>query len=428
MTTATPDLFGVRGGSAPRSSGPRSSISIVPTPGPRTEATVHRQPVVRADRTVFGYAISVLVRSSAPGPRCEDDLDRIMRSEYDKLNLGALAGTAIAFVRATTAMLVSDRPLPAPPGSLILEVPPFFAEQPDAAQHLVRLRAAGVGLALRDFRSGPSQGDLLPLVDFVKVNLGSQASAVAESIAHAHSRGTAVIAERVDTEAAVRFCAAHGVELLQGPLFLRDASPTERRLSVGELQCVELMRLLAADGVSYQEITRVIESEPELTVRVLHLVNTSAFALRARVDSVRQAVVLLGPAQLSALAAASLYDSSDQARSGLWFMLTRALTCRTLARSDAAYTVGLLSAVAARLQIAPGDLIARTGVSADVASALLALSGPYGQVLAAVLAHEENDVAAVEATGLAQLDVARAYLAAVAEAFGTVSSLSRLAP
>ena len=45
-------------------------------------------------------------------------------------------------------------------------------------------------------------------------------------------------------------------------------------------------------------------------------------------------------------------------------------------------------------------------------------------MLAAVLAHEENDVAAVRASGLEPYDVAHAYLAAVPEALGTATSLA----
>lgn len=406
---------------------PRARVRDLRSPGVRPETTVHRQPVARPDGSVCGYAISVVVRSPAHEDPSDESLDRIARAEYDRLHLGALAGPAIVFVRATTSMLVGSRPLPEPPGNVILELPRHFADRPDAAEHLVRLRAAGVGLAMDDYRPGGRGERLLPLVDFVKVRLDRGDEAAASAIECAHGAGTAVVALPVDTEAAVRFCFAHGVELLQGPLFRRDARPAPRRLSVGELQCVELMRLLAADDVDYAGLTRVIESEPELTIRVLHLINASTFALRARVDSVRRAVVLLGPPKLSALAAASLFRSTDEVRSALWFMLTRALACRALAHSDAAYTVGLLSAVAAQLQIDPADLIARTGVSDDVASAVLTLTGPYGSTLAAVLAHEENDIESVEATGLAQLDVSLAYLDAIADALTTVTLLADIA-
>ena len=157
----------------------------------------------------------------------------------------------------------------------------------------------------------------------------------------------------------------------------------------------------------------------------LRLVNSSAIGIHNRVDTVRRAVMLLGPRPISALTVAALSGSGTHSTAGLWFMLTRAIACRIVADDEAAYTVGLLSAVASQLRVAPSDLIARTGVSDDVRDALLSLSGPYGPTLAAVLAHEENDIAGVEATGLPPLDVANAYLAAITEALATARLLSK---
>ncbi|QTE29847.1 EAL and HDOD domain-containing protein [Pengzhenrongella sicca] len=401
------------------------SSTLLPT---LSEAMVRRQPVVRADRTVHGYAVSVVVRP--PKTRAQEvrSIDDLVHEQYERLDLATLAGTLVVFVRATTAMCTSDWPLPETPGGLILEVPPAFAGLPDAIEHLVRLRAAGVGLALGDFQPGGAQDALLPHVDFAKVDLerGTAAAAAAISLAHLHA--VTVVAERVDTEAAVTFCAAHRVELLQGPLFQRDAPTTTREFTAGEQQCFGLLTLLARAGdggeVDYDAVVAMIKSDPELTMRVLHLVNSAAYALRGRVDSVHQAVVLLGPVPLSSLAAAAIVHAGDHTMSGLWFVLTRATACRTLAGDDAAYTVGLLSAVASQQRIAPAALIARTGVSADVAMAVESLSGTYGPVLAAVLAYEENDFSTVEATGLPLFDVARGYLGAVTDALGTVTTLS----
>ena len=70
------------------------------------------------------------------------------------------------------------------------------------------------------------------------------------------------------------------------------------------------------------------------------------------------------------------------------------------------------------------SLVSRSGVSTEIADALRDQTGPYGPALAAVLAHEENDIDGVAATGLEPWDVAHAYLAAVSEALATASSMS----
>ena len=390
-----------------------------------TEVTVHRQPVVRPDRSVRGYAVSVVIRAPVAHAHRGVELDALVHAEYADLDLASLSGGNVVFLRVTTAMLLGTTPLPSAPSGLVLEAPRVFADLPDAADRLRKLRAAGAVLALADYVPGGSQDALLPLVDFVKVDLSRGRDRAATAIAHAHQGWVAVIAEHVDSEADVGFCAAQGVEMLQGPLFQRDTTPTAREFTTGQTQCLELMTLLTAQEVDLDRVITVVCSDPEFTMRVLQLVNSSASGLRNRIDSARRAVVMLGPQPLRTLAMASLIGARSHTTAGLWFVLTRAVACRMIADGDdVAYTVGLLSAVGSQLQIDLTELISRTGVSDDVGDALLSLTGPYGLVLGAVLAHEENDIVGVEATGFAPLEVARAYLAAVADALGTATALS----
>ncbi|MDN8907529.1 HDOD domain-containing protein, partial [Staphylococcus aureus] len=91
-------------------------------------------------------------------------------------------------------------------------------------------------------------------------------------------------------------------------------------------------------------VVKIVSADPELSIRVLHLINSSAYGLRRQIDSVHQAVVLVGPNQLAALATASLVDARPTTVGPLCSMLSRARTMHALSGSDAGYTVGLLSA------------------------------------------------------------------------------------
>ena len=387
-----------------------------------TRVTVHRQPVVRPDRSVHGYAIDVVLQTPPDGGA--EDADAALHAAYGRLDLAALAGGAVVFLRATAAMLVGDHPLPLALDGLVLEVPARFADHPDAARHLRQLRAGGVGLALADYVPGGQQDVLVPLADFVKVDLARGAGFAFRAMNAAREVQIAVVAEHVNSEAAASFCTIHGAELLQGPLFHQDTSPIAREFTADQVQRVELVALLMADNVDTRRVIQAICADPELAMQVLCLINSVAVGCSTRIDSIPLAVVWLGTQQLLSLAMVSLIGARNYTVARLWYVLARAVACRSLADNDVAYTVGLLSAVAAQLQVPPAALIARTKVSPDVGDALLTRSGPYGRVLAAVLAHEENDVAGVIATGLSAHAVADAYLEAVAHALGTATTLA----
>ncbi|MCC2307282.1 EAL and HDOD domain-containing protein [Cellulomonas chengniuliangii] len=389
-----------------------------------SEITVLRQPVVHSDRAVYGYAIRVVVLDANGTAFPEHQVEHLIEAEYDKLDLAALAGDRAVLLRATNRLLTGELEVPTSPHGVVLELSPLLAQRADARLLVDAARQRGARIALADYTGSSSQDELLPQVDLVKVDVARGPDRVSELASRAHAAGATVIGERADNRERIRIGQQAGIDLLQGPMFQRHPETTGRDFSAGELQCLELMQLLSGESIDQAAVVRVVSSDPELAIRVLHLVNSSVYALRREIDSVHQAVVLVGPQQLAALAMASLIDARPTTVGALWATLTRALTCRALAGDDAAYTVGLLSAVASQLGIATSDLVSRTGVSADVAHALNEQTGPYGPTLAAVLAHEENDVDGVRATGLEPYDVAHAYLAAVPEALATATSLA----
>jgi len=394
---------------------------------PAHRTTLQRQPIVRRDRSVFGYAVRAVVIGPDGTPTADERVEHLLDAEYRLLDVPALAGDRPVMLRATTRLFLGEQTPPATPHGLVLEVPPALVSRTDAIERLTELHRCGVRSALGGYRGSLGQDVLLAFVDHVKVDVSLDPDQLGTLVRRAHAAGATVIGERADTPERIRVATELGVDLLQGPMFERRPATTGRDFTAGELQCLELLRLLSGrDAVQDRtaKIAHAVASDPELTMRVLHLVNSTAAGVRQQIDSVHQAVVLVGPQQLSALALASLIEARPATVGVLWAALVRALTCQTLVGSDAGYTMGLLSAVTAQQRLSVEDVVSRSGVSPDIAAALRDLAGPYGPALAAVLAHEENDSAGVRATGLEPFDVAHAYLAAVPEALATATALS----
>jgi EAL and modified HD-GYP domain-containing signal transduction protein len=162
-----------------------------------------------------------------------------------------------------------------------------------------------------------------------------------------------------------------------------------------------------------------------LTLRTLNLVNSGAFALRREVDTVHQAVVLLGVREVTVLVSTLLVDARPDAMDSLWFILARSLTCEILADDPAGYTVGMLSALAGQLGVPPEVILDKVGVSQAVRDAVAEETGPLGSVLAAVRAHERRDPGAVLEAGLLPAEVSSAYVRCVADALATARTVTR---
>jgi EAL and modified HD-GYP domain-containing signal transduction protein len=387
-------------------------------------AVIHRQPVVHPDRSVFGYAVRGVVLAADGSEEPENRVEQQVEAQYRILDPDLLTGDKLLVLRATRRIFGDEVEIPYAGNGLVLEIPGELAIRPDAYDLAATLKMAGYGLALGEYAGSSRLDRMLTLVDYVKVDLVKCHDDFASLVERAKGEGATVIAERADNTDRVHFALEAGADLLQGPMFERRRPGNERPLSAGQVQCLELVRLLSAEYPDQDAVVRVIGTDPELTMRVLHLVNSSATGVRRHIDSVRQAVVLVGPRQLFALAMASIVDARAAAVGPLWSVLTRALTVARLTNSDAGYTVGMLSAVASHLQINVDSIIERSGVSDAIADAMRDQTGPLGPVLAAVLAHEENDTAGVRAAGWEPIEIAHTHLAAIPEALATATALA----
>ena len=385
---------------------------------------IFRQAVVAADQTVRAWSLRAAMAANDGRWCAEEDVEPTTEAEYHALDLALLGGDVPVMLRATGGLVSGATPTPPSPNGLWLELSGALARHPDASARVAALRARGAQVVVGDYVGAPEQDALVRAAWAVKVDARIPEGRLREAVLHVHGLGGTVIVESVTTPAARRRAFAAGADLVQGPLLQREADGPLRSAKAGEVQCLEVIRLLSEPEIDLEAVARMVAADPELSIRVLHVVNSSAFALHHTVDSLRHAVILLGPQRMAALAMASLIDARPAAVGQLWSVLTRALTCQTLARQDAGYTVGLLSAVASQQRIDIGSLLATSGVSPELARALEQHRGPLGRVLAAVLAHEESDTAGVAAAGFDPSAVARAHLDAVPEALSIATALS----
>lgn len=391
-------------------------------------ATVHRVPIVGADNAMLGYAVTVTmahdaVPAAAPRPLRDD----VLHSQYLGLDLASLVADRDVFLPAVGGMLDGFVPTPPPGSHLVLDLPHGFELREDAARRSTALRALGVQLDLQAFAATPQQVELLPHLDYVTVDPEVLVRPLDEVVRAAHAHNVRVLATHVHDVPTQARCLVAGVDALRGGVAERSASAHElhgpKVLRPGQLQCLAALHLLHQPEVNLGEVAEVIDIDPVLTLRVLHLVNSGAFSLVARVDTVTRAVVLLGIREVTALVAALAIDARNGAMDSLWTILARALACEAIAGDPAAYTVGMLSALIEQLGVPADIVLEKVGVSEVVADAVRDRTGELGPVLRAVVAHERHDSDGVVDAGFDPADVSDTYLTCLADALETARAV-----
>jgi EAL and modified HD-GYP domain-containing signal transduction protein len=273
------------------------------------------------------------------------------------------------------------------------------------------LRQAGFALALDDY-DGPSP--LLEHCATVKVRVDGRGDEELRALlAEPAERGLTLVATGVADAAEFTRCRVLGFSLFQGEFFARPRGGD----GTGAPASLQALGELTAADPSFEDLERIIGADVGLSVALLRHVNSAYFALPRKIDSVREALTLLGARSVrrwaTVIALSSAGEASDQL---VALALLRARMCELLGANadeddrDGLFTVGLLSVADALLDAPMETVLAPLPLSDEVTGALLRHEGRRGRILGTVLRYEQGRF---PAEGADPGELAEAYLEAL---------------
>ena len=354
-----------------------------------------RQPLLDRNQALFGYEL--LFRNRADGNAEIDSglaASAGVLAHAAQLGLPRAVGDACAFLNVDTEVLMSDIFAFLPRERTVLELTGSVEATDAVLWRLAELSGHGFRFAAEASSHGNRLGRLLPLLDFVKIDL--RATPVVSMLAivpRLRGTGKRLVAEKVESQAEYRTCLDLGFDYFQGYYFAKPSVLAGRKLSPSQLALMELMSLVTSDADNI-EIERAIKRDVSLAVNLLRIVNTPAAGLRQRIDSLSQALIVLGRRQLQRWLQIMLY--AEQGTRGhtktplLMLASTRARLMELLAQrlrpgqrqvADVAFTVGIMSLMDALFSVPMADLVEQIPVSEEVAAALVKRSGFFGELL-----------------------------------------------
>jgi c-di-GMP-related signal transduction protein len=385
---------------------------------------IGRQAIYDRENAVHGYELRFR-RSAAPAPSpgLSPDLalSQLILNTVTEHGLDTLAGSKQAFLTVTRPFLVGDVPIPFGPDSAVLELVPQVEADDSVLEGCKLLADAGYRLALDDFRWEPGRVELLPYASYVKVDAaGRTRGELAEAVELCEASGVASVAQNVGDSPTMESCRDLGFDYFQGSFFLRPEIVVARTMTPSHLAGMQVLAKLSNPEFSLTEVEDIVRTDLALSYRVLRAANAASRGVTRQVETIRDALVLLGARQLrSWLLLMVLADSGSADEEQLTTAMTRARTCELLAegvpglRAASAFVVGVLSAMDLVLGIPMAQVVDRLPLAEDLRLALVEGRGPLGEVLNAVLAYENGDDTGVATSPFDGFELSRAYLSAV---------------
>jgi EAL and modified HD-GYP domain-containing signal transduction protein len=354
-----------------------------------------RQPLLDRNQALFGYEL--LFRStSAGGANVESGLSATAATiaHAAQLGLARSIGDATCFLNVDADVLMSDMFAFLPRERTVLELVASVEPTDAVLWRIAELAGHGFRFAAEGAAPGAQLQRLLPLVDFVKMDLRAMPIvSLLALVPRVREAGKKLVAEKVETREEYKTCLDLGFDYFQGYYFAKPAVLGGRKLSPSQLAVLELLQLVTSDADNV-EIERAVKREVSLGVNLLRMVNTPAVGLRQRVESLSQALIILGRRQLQRWLQIMLY--AEPASRGhsmsplLMLATTRARLMELLAQrlrpgqrnvADIAFTVGIMSLMDALFSMPMADIVEQIPVIDEVSGALLGRSGFFGELL-----------------------------------------------
>jgi EAL and modified HD-GYP domain-containing signal transduction protein len=247
-----------------------------------------------------------------------------------------------------------------------------------------------------------------------------------EQIAEAKQRGLELVATGVSTPEDLERARTLGFTVFQGDFFARPNPLRQRRVGTGGVASLAALAEVAKPDASFEDLERAIGNDVGLSLKLLRYINSAFFSLPRTVESVREALTLLGTASVRRWATVmALVSASDAPEELVELALQRARMCEVLGgnravdASDGHFTVGLFSVADALLGASMEYVLETLPFSDEIRAALLRREGPKGELLKTVVSYEQGDFP----SAAGEVSPAQAYGDAVAWAGEAVSSV-----
>lgn len=356
-----------------------------------------RQPILDRQQGLVAYEL--LFRNAPIGPAQIDtsplSATAAVIAHASQLGVERVIGTSLAFVNVDQDAILSDIFGFLPREKTVLEIDEAMQATPAVLARMSDLASHGFRFALVDVRGDSAQVQaMLPMIEFVKMSMRDTSPDMRARTAPRFKRdGKQLVAEKVETREEFQNCLDLGFDYFQGFYFARPAIMSGKKLTPSQLALLELMKLVTSDADN-PDIERAIKRDVSLALNLIRLVNTPAVGARQRIDSLSQAVAILGRRQLQRWLQIMLYAEPGKRGNNMTPLLllatTRGRLLELLAQklrpahrhvADIAFTVGIMSLMDTLFGMPMAEIMTQVAVSEEVSDALLYRAGFFGDLL-----------------------------------------------
>ncbi|MBQ4850955.1 EAL and HDOD domain-containing protein [Pseudoalteromonas sp. MMG012] len=361
-----------------------------------------RQPILDINKELVGYELLFRdgVDNVFPNIDGDEATSRLIEGSQFNFGLDDLTDNKPAYINFTLETLLKGYPTMLSREQIVVEILETVQPGKRLLAAVQDLKDKGYTIALDDYQHQKVWRHFYPFIDQIKVDFLATSHAEILEIIDATKgfNNIKLVAEKVETYEQYQQAIDWGFSLFQGFFFAKPEMVQSKALPPSEMALAELLYETSSVDVDLQRITAVFERDVNLSYKLLRYSNSAAFKRRAEISTIKQALVVLGNAELkkflSLLFAAQV--SAEKPMELIKLSLTRAHFCELLAtkRNDkhnigTAFLSGMMSLMDAILDETMDSVMSKLPLVIEIKDALLNGDGVLATYLSIAMDYEQ---------------------------------------
>jgi len=380
----------------------------IETPSRTLDFTLARQPII--DRKGNTIAYELLFRKGNSHQAVDDRAatSHVIAHAFNELGLDSVLGGKRAFINFDAMLIMTDVIEFLPPDKVVIELLETVQITPAIVARCKDLKQLGFSIALDDVEGiDPAHCPLMPVLDYVKIDvLKVPPEQLAPIVEKMSKHKVKLIAEKVDSEEMSTRCHDLGFELFQGFFYAKPTLLNGKRTDPSKQIMLRLMHQLMTEADN-DEIEKTFKQAPEMSYKLLRLVNSVGVSGSVKIQTLAQAIMVLGRRQLQRwlqLLLFAQYSRGDFPSPLLTLSSTRGRMMEALSQAlsydkntcEEAFMTGMFSLLDALLGAPLPELLEELSLSSEIRQAILSHEGRLGVLLELIIAMEQDEGSRVD--------------------------------
>ena len=345
---------------------------------------VARQPIFTPDEEIWGYELLFRHSDIAAHAQVADQVVATAKVIADGFSI---ATTGVDqdkkfLINFPPQLLLQQTALSLPKEICIIEILETVQPEPEIISACLKMKQDGYILALDDFIGAPGFEPFLEIADIVKVDVfGLKPPEIIKISQQLSCYPCKLLAEKIEDRQSYQLTRSLGFSYFQGYFFSKPETMQGRKISTENIGKMQLMQELADDDFEVKKLAGIIANDISLSYRLLKHINSSFFALQQKIQSIPQAITLLGSESLRQWLSVVLLSDLDHRQQAQELVFTAVCRGRFLElatqnlpalpyKKETMFILGLFSNLDSLLGLSMKEIMAEMPLNMEIKEAL----------------------------------------------------------